>query len=370
MLSVVRAVVVSIQDFLCRRGEAPPHSWANAYAYQHTLRPLLLNYVLNRFLRMHNFGIKFLTVLMTIVVIGLSLTAYASKAKAQEPVEGFTSLFIGHSFFRPYADLMTDYAPAAGISGHSQVVVFSGGATGAPEALWNNASKKLTITNALDTGNVELFGMTYHPDYSGTAGYVNWITYALDKNPSTRFFIALPWIPQPSNYTDELYSAIWEAYKPGWHAFIDELRVLFPNTDIFCIPYGQSAVELRGHYTAGDLPEITAMQGAATSIFTDNLGHPGTILIDQGILVWLPAIYGVDLTNYSYGPTYSIDLKPIAQSIMAGHDPDYNAAYLTDSDADGVGDFIDNCPLVANADQSDSNGNGRGDACEELPPGC
>ena len=55
---------------------------------------------------------------------------------------------------------------------------------------------------------------------------------------------------------------------------------------------------------------------------------------------------------------------------MAGHDPDYNAAYLTDNDADGVGDFIDNCPLVANADQSDSNGNGRGDACEELPPGC
>ena len=53
-------------------------------------------------------------------------------------------------------------------------------ASGTPEALWNNASKKLTITNVLDTGNVELFGMTYHPDYPGTAGYVNWITYALD----------------------------------------------------------------------------------------------------------------------------------------------------------------------------------------------
>ena len=365
------AVMVSIQDFLCRQGETPPHSWANAYAYQHTLRPLLLNYVLTRFLPMRTFGIKSFTVLMTIVAIGLSLTIYASKAKAQESVEGFTSLFIGHSFFRPYADLMTDYAPAAGISGHSQVVVFSGGSSGTPEALWNNASKKLTITNALDTGNVELFGMTYHPDYPGTAGYVNWITYALEQNPSTRFFIALPWIPQPSSFTDEIYAEIWEGYKPTWHSFIDQIRLLFPHADIFCIPYGQSAVELRGHYTAGDLPEITAMQGAkATSIFTDNLGHPGTILIDQGILVWLAAIYDVDLTNYSYGPTYSIDLKPIAQSIMADHDPDYNAAYLTDSDADGVGDFIDNCPLVANADQLDSNGNGRGDACEELPPGC
>ena len=317
---------------------------------------------------MRIFGIKFLTVLMTIVVIGLSLTVYASKAKA---VDGMHAVFAGHSFFKPYAELMPEYAANAGIAGHSQTIVFSGGASGAPEALWNNASKKLAITNALDTGDVELFCMTYHPDYPENTGYVDWITYALGENPSTRFCIALPWIPQPSNYTDAVYSAIWEGFKPSWHTFIDGIRSLFPTTDIFSIPYGQSAVELREHYTAGDLPEITAMQGAkATSIFRDSLGHPGAILIDQGILVWLASIYGVDLTNYPHGPTYSIDLKPIAQSIMADHDPDYNAAYLTDSDGDGVGDSIDNCPLIANPDQLDTDDDGRGDACEELPPGC
>jgi hypothetical protein len=301
--------------------------------------------------------------LIAVLFVTFSFNAYA--------IDGMNSLLIGHSFFRPYAELLPDYSAAAGISGHSQVVVFSGGPTGTPEALWNNTSKKNTITGVLDGGDVELFGMTYHPDYPTTTGYVNWINYALDKNPSTRFFIALPWIPQPSNYTDAVYSAIWEGFKPSWYSFIDELRSLFPNTDIFSIPYGQSAVELREHYTAGDLPEITAMQGdKETSIFTDNLGHPGTVLIDQGILVWLTAIYDVDLTNYSYGPAYSIDLNSVATGIMDEHDPDYNAAYFTDSDDDGFGDAVDNCPLISNSDQLDTDGDGRGDACGGLPAGC
>ena len=36
----------------------------------------------------------------------------------------------------------------------------------------------------------------------------------------------------------------------------------------------------------------------------------------------------------------------------------------TDQDGDGVGDSVDNCPTVANADQADADGDGIGDACE------
>jgi hypothetical protein len=39
----------------------------------------------------------------------------------------------------------------------------------------------------------------------------------------------------------------------------------------------------------------------------------------------------------------------------------------TDGDGDGVIDFIDNCPTVANADQKDADGDGVGDACEPKP---
>jgi hypothetical protein len=41
---------------------------------------------------------------------------------------------------------------------------------------------------------------------------------------------------------------------------------------------------------------------------------------------------------------------------------------VADGDSDGVADAADNCPTVANPDQTDSNGNGLGDACDGVSP--
>lgn len=301
----------------------------------------------------------------------LSLTVFGQNAKAEPLTKGLKSLFAGHSFFKPMADGMPNYVAAAGITGHTQTVVFNGGANGAPQALWENASKKAQIMAALDVGDVELFVMTYHTDYPTTQGYENWIGYALAQNPSTAFGIALPWIPYPASFDAATYDALYTAYQPHWHDWLDGLRALFPKVDIFSIPYGNGAVELRNLLEVDNLPDVQALIGAKNSaIFTDSLGHPGNILRDVGRPIFLQAIYGVDLSTYSYGPAYSTDLNMIADSIMGAHDPAYNAAYLTDSDADGVGDAIDNCPITANTDQLDTDDNGRGDVCEELPSGC
>lgn len=40
---------------------------------------------------------------------------------------------------------------------------------------------------------------------------------------------------------------------------------------------------------------------------------------------------------------------------------------FADQDGDGIGDSVDNCPTVGNANQADANGNGVGDACESAP---
>ncbi len=304
------------------------------------------------------------------VLLFAVLSAY--KVHADVPDPGFNSLFIGHSFFMPFAQGMPDYSGAAGITGHSQSTVFSGGATGAPQALWENASKRNAIQTALNSGEVELLGMTYHPDYPTIEGYVNWIDYALAQNPTTRFALALPWLTSPGSIDAESYANVWNAaHATAWHGIIDTLRALYPGVEIYCIPYGQSAGELRLLFADNNLPDVQNLSGnAATSLFSDAFGHPGHILRDLGRLVWLNAIYDVDLATYAYGPAYNTDLYMIAQSIMAGHDPSYDAAYHVDADGDRVGDTLDNCPLIPNGDQLDTDGNGRGDVCEGLPPGC
>ena len=242
-------------------------------------------------------------------------------------ITGFDSLFIGHSFFRPFAEGMPFHAANAGFTDHTQDVVFAGGANGAPEALWNNAAKRAEIQGILDGGDVELFGMTYHPDYPTMTGYRLWFDYALDRNPDTRFFVALPWLPGPASYTAGQYSTTWHAAHEGsWHDFLDDLRAEYPSVDIYGIPYGQAAVELFELYDAGQLPDVDSLiSGSGDAIFRDQLGHADDILVELGRLVWLRAIYGVDLSSYAHDPGYSVDLLELADAIMDEHDPAYDA---------------------------------------------
>ncbi|GJM37896.1 MAG: hypothetical protein DHS20C19_12630 [Acidimicrobiales bacterium] len=242
-------------------------------------------------------------------------------------ITGFDSLFIGHSFFVPFANGMPAHAADAGFTDHTQDVVFSGGASGAPEALWNNAGKRATIQGHLDSGDVDLFGMTYHPTYPTLTGYELWVDYALEQNPDTRFFVAMPWLTNPGSFTASDFSAIWHAAEVAIsHDIIDNLRAQYPGVDFYGIPYGHAAAELYELFDAGQLPDVDSLVSASgDAIFSDSFGHADDILVDLGQLVWLRAIYDVDLSSYDYDPGYTVDLLALADAIMDEHDPAYDA---------------------------------------------
>ena len=256
-----------------------------------------------------------------------ALFSWGFSAQAQT-VAGYESLFMGHSFFNPVAMGLEIHPAQAGIADHSQTGVYTGGCRGAPLTLWNDPAHSAALKAELDTGNVELFGMTYHGCAPTTEGYELWFDYALSKNPDTVFFVGVPWPDFPEqNFADAAaYASNWASlYDPLWLPFMDSLLALYPNEEIFSIPYGQAAVELYTLFEAGNLPDVSSLTGAANdALFTDTKGHPGDILVDTAELIWLSAIYGVDLDTYAHDPGYITDIKAIARDIVDAHNPAYN----------------------------------------------
>ncbi|MEM6878946.1 MAG: T9SS type A sorting domain-containing protein [Bacteroidota bacterium] len=242
------------------------------------------------------------------------------------PDNGLQCLFIGHSFFAPIAANIEDHALATGFYDHQQEIVFRGGPNGAPEALWLNTEARMEIQAHLLTGQVELLGMTYHPAYPEATGYFSWVQEALQYNTNTAFFIGTPWVPYPAEMSTQEMIASWEyLHTEEIYALVDTLRSVYPANNFYCIPYGQSANELRTLFEAGELPDIQQLTGQPqSSIYTDDLGHSGHMLRRLSELVWLGAIYQVDLLQYDYDAGFSTDLRPIAATILEDQDICYN----------------------------------------------
>lgn len=240
---------------------------------------------------------------------------------------GFKTLVTGNSFVNSIGWGIPGHAATAGIANHEHSQVIQGGANGAPEALWNNAIKGPQIRGILDDGDVDVFIMTSLP--STMNGYRLWIDHLLVQNPDTHVGIVVPWVPLPALQTSAQYEAVWDNYLAHVHGEIDTLRSEYPGVEIFSIPYGAAAVELRALLDSGNLPDVTGMtSGNGTGIFVnDRIGHADLILRDLSRLVLARGIYDIDLNNFAHDPGYITDLKAIAQSIADAHDPAYDAPY-------------------------------------------
>ena len=250
--------------------------------------------------------------------------------KSVDIVEGKKVLYIGHSFGRPFARELPSFVEMAGIDNHVQEIVFRGGPNGSPQSLWEDPKVRVEIQDILAEGDTDLLIMiccseNFLESRQSDWAVENWIDYAVSVNPDTDFALALPWPDYPEDYeNNEAYSErIIEAHESAWHPFIDDLRELYPQSEIESIFHGRAAIELRGLFESGSLPEISEMTSKRPSgLFTDRKGHAGQILLDLGTLIWLGTIYDIDMNDFPVselkinGESYETDLLGMAQEIL------------------------------------------------------
>lgn len=262
-------------------------------------------------------------------VSGSVLNAAIGRETFPRPGLGFTSVFMGHSFFQPPAFRLEGYASTARLTEHSQSIVSAGGANGAPEGLWKDQAKRAEIQALLATGQVELLGMTYHPEYPTLDGYRLWIDEALTHNPRTSFFIGMPWLLDPGTMTSAQYAVEWQkAYDQIIPPIVDGLRSEYPLSTIFAIPYGRAAAVLYQLFDQGQLRNVSRLVGdARTSLFRDDMGHAGEIIDELAGLVWLRSIYCTNLTQFTFRSSYSLDLRPFGNAIVDQQNVDHQAPW-------------------------------------------
>ena len=247
---------------------------------------------------------------------------------------GLNMLLMGNSFFRPYAERFSELALDAEFLEHKDTTVFRGGDNGTPIGLWNNADTQTEIKQILDSGDIQMLGMTwYYNENNPLSGFTEWIDYALQNNPKIKIFVSIPPIDFPADWQQRAesfgYNNVRELYEfvvsdLTHKAVIDQLRERYPSTEIFTLPTGWATFDLVNQYENDLLLDDVSLFGSYDdSIFTDAKGHQGKIVVYTGALVWLNGLYGVNLRTNEFDTGFNTDLHTIAEEIMDLHDPNY-----------------------------------------------
>ena len=274
------------------------------------------------------------TIIASDGLLSSSLGIIVSINDVLEGMGGSNMLLMGNSFFRPYAERFSELALDADFLEHRDNLVFRGGDNGTPIGLWTNEDTNTEIKQILDSGNIEILGMTwYFNETNPLSGFTEWIDYALQNNPNIKIFISSPPIDFPADWQQRAegfgYNNIRDLYEYvvsdlTHKSVIDQLRELYPSTEIFTLPTGWATFDLvYQHENNLLLDDISLFGSYDDSIFTDTKGHQGEIVVNTGALIWVNGLYGVNLRTNDSDIGFNTDLHTIAENIMDLHDPDY-----------------------------------------------
>lgn len=259
---------------------------------------------------------------LALALAGACLAPALLRGEEARP-RGYKCVFMGHSFFYPIAENFDKVAVANGFPDHAQLLRKAGATKGTPGWLWENLPKDDPVRTKLATEDVDLLCFPHH-HISGCRleDYCHWIDYARQRNPRIMIAIAAPWGPlfnvDPAQFSD-FYRTQFEIPV---RKLVDELRKRYPDNVVFIIPHGKGVAELYARYKAGEIPEITqvvAAEGgnADAAFFADASAHIGRMPVVLCELIWLAAIYQVDVRKCAWDTGYRADLKAMAYEIVS-----------------------------------------------------
>lgn len=164
----------------------------------------------------------------------------------------YNVLYIGHSFGRPFAQKLETFAHDSGFEDHASYIEMSGGASGAPDALWADDEHRENIKAYLDTGEIDVLIMIccsiefLETEGESDEAVWNFASYALSKNPATRIGLAMPWKDYPQDYgsAEEDRDGADEAYAM-WVSLANDLNADYPDADVFTINHAEVVYDLR-----------------------------------------------------------------------------------------------------------------------------
>lgn len=141
--------------------------------------------------------------------------------------------------------------------------------------------------------------------------------------------------------------------EPGTGPF-----TILPGTED--VDFDDSGPDDHGSVFDFEIGPIPAGERTQVTIFYGNGPSESAALLALGAVG--AELFSLGQSNTADGPTLGTPATFVFAFGKVGGVP------IVDTDRDGIPDVDDNCPTVPNADQTDTDGDGLGDACDAPPP--
>jgi hypothetical protein len=119
----------------------------------------------------------------------------------------------------------------------------------------------------------------------------------------------------------------------------------------------------------GETSDTYSLNASSTLGWVDVSNVPSSVTLAAGASLVIPmAVQVPPGTTEGAQDKLALTATSKANPLLADSAATVTTVVVLDSDNDGVPDVADNCPLVSNRDQSDTDGDGAGDACSVGTP--